>query len=355
MKWLGRRRPRTVVIGTEMAAATSAEERHQQERRDPSPLTGVGYKLAAGKFDLFRFVDAPTDDQVAAFVDSATQLQGEARADLRAALTQEDLYTLLTFARRAAVRALRGDAEQLIRGWLAVGLVDLERVNWRDAAVATGLLTYGASRTNTYHAPDLALAVPSPAMAKLLRQYSQSSSDGLAVWGYREVQTSAGPSLVEDYGHEYRPTVDLLAIAESLAQVLEADRYTLTGITTGTEIASAWLPAHDAATEQARKSVRACLSLSAAPRDEAADAFPTHTFLAYVAECATPDDARRIARAAAQSASSNVAELAVSHDRLCAVLIARSTVKGIASDESTDSITRFRQPARNAISKATSA
>jgi hypothetical protein len=355
MKWLRRRRPRTVVIGTEMAAARSAETRHQQHSRGPSPLGGVSYRLAAGESDLFRFVDVPVDEQVASVVVSAPTLNGQALVDLRGALTQEDLYTLLTFARRATVRALRGQTGQLLRGWLAVGLVDLERVDWRDAAVATGLLSYAAARTNTLCPPDLALAVASPATAKLLRQYSKSGASSLTVGGYREVKTRDGPSLVEDYGHAYEPTVDLLAGAELLAEVIESDHYQLTGITTGSEIASVWLPAHDAETEQARKNVGACLSVSAAPRDEAATVFPAQTFLAYIAECASSEDASRLANAAQQPASSEVAELAVWHGRLCVVVIARSTVKDVAPLESTSSIIRFRDPVRSALSKLTGA
>jgi hypothetical protein len=244
---------------------------------------------------------------------------------------------LLTFAHRVTVRALRGQTDQLSRGWLA--LVDLERVDWRYAAVATGLLSCAAARTNTLCPPDLALAVASPATAKLLRQYSKADPSGPTVGGYREVTTREGPSLVEDYGHAYEPTVDLLAVAESLAEVIESDRYQLTGITTGSEIASVWLPAQDAETEQARKNVGACLSVSAAPRGEAAAVFPAQTFLAYVAECATPENASRLANAAQQPASSEVAELAVSHGRFCVVVIARSTVKGVAPLESTSSIT----------------
>ena len=54
-----------IEIAREMAPARSAETRHQQPSRKPSPLAGLSYKLAAGEFDLLRFGDAPIDEQVA--------------------------------------------------------------------------------------------------------------------------------------------------------------------------------------------------------------------------------------------------------------------------------------------------
>jgi hypothetical protein len=353
MRWLRRRRRRTAAIGTEVAAAVAAEKRHQQVGHRPSPLAGLSYELAAGGSHLFRFVESPTDDLVAAAALGAVRLRGQELVDFRDSLTQDDLYTLLAFARRVAARALRGHADHLPAGWVAVGLVDLERVDWRDAAVAVGLLSYSTTRTNTdLQAPlEDALAVAEPGTAKVLRQYANSGEDGPAVGGYREVATAEGPALVEDYGESYSPTLDLLAVANSAARVVEADDYRVTGITTGTDIAPVWLPAADpGAVEQARERIRACLSISAAHHAEATTEFPDQMFLAYVAECATSEDATLLTQAVKQPTGSDIAALAVSHGRLCVVVIARSTVKGVPPVESTDSIERFRDPLTHALS-----
>lgn len=150
MGWLSRRRRRTAVIGAQIAAAVAAEERHQQVSRLPSPLLGLTYQLERGEYDLFRFVESETDELVALTALRALELRRQELVEFRDALTQDDFYTLLTFARRVAVRVLRGHADQLSAGWAAVGIVDLERVDWRDAAVAVGLLGYCAARTDTH-------------------------------------------------------------------------------------------------------------------------------------------------------------------------------------------------------------
>jgi hypothetical protein len=347
MGWLGRRRRKTAVIGTEMAAAVAAEKRHQLSRHGSSPLAGVRYEPAAGEYDLFRFVESATDDVIASIALDAVELRGQGLSDFRDALTQEDLYALLTFARRAAVRVLRGRTDQLTAGCAAAGLVDLARVDWRDAAVAVGLLACAANRTHTtLRAPlQAALAIAEPDTQRLLQQYANSDSDGFAVAGYREIATSTGPALAEDYGKPFDPTFDLLAVANSVVNVFEGDRYRVTGITTGTDIAPIWLPSEDPQmVEQARQSIRACLSISAAPRAQATTMFPAQMLLAHVAECAATQDAELLTKAAKRPATSDIAALAVSHDSVCVEVIARSTVKDVAPIESAASIERFREP-----------
>lgn len=78
MGWLSRRRQKTVAIGTQMAAAVSAEMRHH---------VGLSYELAAGEYDLYRFVESATDDLVAAAALAAVQLRGQELVDVRDALS----------------------------------------------------------------------------------------------------------------------------------------------------------------------------------------------------------------------------------------------------------------------------
>ncbi|MGH9250253.1 MAG: hypothetical protein ACRD0W_12125, partial [Acidimicrobiales bacterium] len=339
MRWLSRRRRKTAVIGTEMVAAVSAENRHSQVVHRPSPLAGLNYELARGQYDLFRFVESPTDDVVSAVALGALGLQGQSLVEYRDAFDQGDLYTLLSFARRVTVRALRGDTDELKAGWAAVGLVDLERVDWRDAAVAVGLLTYGATRAGADpRVLALAgLAIAEPGMRKIMRQYSESGREGLSIGGYREIATHEGPALVEDHGKPYAPTLDLLSIADSVAKVIEGHGYRATGITTGTDVALAWLPSADRGeVDQARNGVLGCVSISAAPTTEATATFPEQMVLAYVAECETPQQAEKLTRASEQPASSEIAAIAENDGRLCLIIVARSTVKGVPAIESTE-------------------
>jgi hypothetical protein len=87
-----------------MAAARVAETRHQAVPRGPSPLAGVAYRR---DLSLLRFTPVPADEFIDAFVDRFQASSREDRARQRSALTMDDFYTLLAYARRTVVRALR--------------------------------------------------------------------------------------------------------------------------------------------------------------------------------------------------------------------------------------------------------
>jgi hypothetical protein len=58
-----------------------------------------------------------------------------------------DFYTVLSYARRAAVRALRSnDAEVARRGVAALSVIDENRIDWRDLAWQAGILSYALHR-----------------------------------------------------------------------------------------------------------------------------------------------------------------------------------------------------------------
>lgn len=353
MRWLRRQKSREVVLGTQLAAANAAEERHQKRVRPPSPLAGVAYDVQRGEFSMFRFAASATDEQVAAVALRAGELDGDELTEYRGSFTQDDLYTLLAFVRRVTVRALRGDTEDLLAGWTALGLIDVERVDWRDAAVAASLLAYGSTRAGA----DLdalvasASALSEPQMTAVLRDHAVSGGGEVSVGGYREISTAEGAALVNDYGEAYAPTVDLLGIAASVSDSIEQDRYRVTDITTGTDVAAAWLPGIDRETAEAISGrVRGCVSISAAPLSEEPSVFPEQTLLVYVAECATREDATQLAAAARQPDTSHIAEIAICTETLTLIAIARSTVRGVAPIETTASIERLRTPLTNALS-----
>jgi hypothetical protein len=102
--------PGVVVLGTELAAARAAQERHVPP--GPSPLGGVAYERAAHL--LWRWVDSAADATVAAFVHRFVAAAPDEQAVLRARLTMDDFYALMCFARRRAFAAIRtGDGALL--------------------------------------------------------------------------------------------------------------------------------------------------------------------------------------------------------------------------------------------------
>lgn len=92
-----------VVLGSQMAAAVAAEQRHL--RPGPSPIAHVAYP--AGSADMWRWVDRPEDEAMSACIRSYAAADEPDRATIRASLTMDDLHTVLLFARRRAFAAIR--------------------------------------------------------------------------------------------------------------------------------------------------------------------------------------------------------------------------------------------------------
>jgi hypothetical protein len=341
----------SAVIGTQMAAAVLAEKLHQSRPQEPSPIEGVSYEVARGELDLFRYVESPIDKRIEAVVDGAFGQGAGSVAKLRAALRQSDLYTLLTFSRRRALLALRQESPApLTSGLRALALVDLERIDWRDAAVATGLLAYAGRRTGA-QVQELVTTIcarSDPVMAEVLRRHSSVPEEGLAVGGYREIRTSQGVGLANDYGHAYAPTIDLVSIAEKIISFVEADEYRVQDITTGSDLPAVWIPAADTATQRASNNLRGCLSVSARPKTDW-HGMPDQMFSVWVAETANPNDSLAIAAAAAPKAGSEIAILGVASGPLCAVMVTRSVVMGVQPLENMESLERFRAPLQDAL------
>jgi hypothetical protein len=337
------------VIGEQTAAAVAAESRRVARVDAPSPLQGA-YE-ARGDFDLFRYVETPVDARVASVVERFAAADAQQRADLRLRLSRGDLHTLLTFARRRALYALRNrDLSSAVIGCQAVAAIELERVDRRDASMALGMLAYAAEHLDG-SASALLIDAASHAeqeLAKLMLELSNAPSHKLKRLGLREVTFSTGVGLVGDQRHRFQPTKNLLALAEQMVAVIENDTYRVTDIAVGTRLPLVWLPAgeRDVLTEASR-ALCGCVNIHARP---VADLKETnHWLLVFICEAAQAEDAALLATASQSRPSSDIAELGGSAGALCTIMVARPTMRDVTAIETADSLRRFNDPIRSIL------
>lgn len=193
--------------------------------RVPS-LRGVGYPAAANR--LWRWVDAPADAPVSAFVAGYVSADAAHRSALRAGLSPDGLTTLLTFARRRAFAALRTHrAAEALAAFDALSAIALDRIDWRDVWMVAALAAHAAERTGLDPAEAVipAAARAEPELGDLLTEVAADPVDLIGECGYREVATPAGRVLVDDDGEAYAPEADLVGVALAVAAALERDRY----------------------------------------------------------------------------------------------------------------------------------
>jgi len=339
-----------------MARAIEREESHRAATGAiTSPLAGVAYDPWSGALDLHRFVESPVDTAVGEFAASCEKLGTEAEAgEVRAALSMDDFYTLLAFARRAALASLQGrSSPSLHHGLVALTAIDQERVDLRDVSVAAELLAWAMARAGVDHAIEFQTASRrcEPGVADTLSHIANRSANELEPGMWRPVQTAAGPILAEDYFERFEPAIDLIGIAIAVRDVIEADAYRVSSLTVATELPSVWLtPTDPGAIERALERVRACVSVRGELDPTAASTARDQQLLVFLAEAGSTDDARLIAGAAVPAESHKA--LGLADGSVCCVVIANSIVAGVPAFERDGSLERFEEPLRSVLEQS---
>lgn len=348
------------VIGGEYAAASSAEQRHQDERgnQEPSPLEGIGYDFWAGHHDLLTLAPSPADEKARILVTSYQGAGAEEASRIRDALTMDDFYTLLTFARRSAVRALRTEDRELARdAVMATALIESERVDWRDILVALGLATYALRALSAD--PDgliaQARAMAEPSTAELMGRFIDVAEEDAdpAAWGYLPVETADGVGFVEHSIAEYNPTVNLIGVALQIAEVINGDAYRVSSITAAGELAPVWLPgASPSEADVAIDACRGCVTINARLEPGANARADAQQLTAFIVEAANEPAARQLNDWARPADPSSHQAVSVDHGTLMALLIARSFVQDVEPFETAESLARFRDPLDTIVAAA---
>lgn len=333
------------VIGQQMADAIGREASHRAAwSGGGSPLDGVRYDWTRGEADLLRIRDAQADAQVRDFLESTSKVSIAGVADVRGALTIDDFYTLITFAQRSAVHALRGEpSKHLGPAFTAIALVDAARVDPRDVAWAESIAAWSVQRVGLDHTDLLrdAERVGTPDTVAAMSEAVASQID-LSDWGFEEVATSSGTGLAERGFAAYAPTADLLGAALALADVIEADRYMPPTVTVASDLPAVWFRnVGNRHLDRSLRAVQATVSIGTQLRPAEAPDPERQRLLAFVSECEKPRVAAWLGTAGQKTAGDSHHVAVSTHGRWFAVLIARSIYQGTPSFETDASLQRF--------------
>lgn len=341
----------TIVLGAELAAARAREAEVRAAHPDLTSPVARMYDFWAGETDLARFVDSPTDAHVSHVVDRSLRSSDDARDRLRASLTLDDLYTVLTFSRRLAVKSLRTADVALAREALAaISLIDIDRVDWRDVPGTIELAAYAVARlggdlmAELDRLADLAQPKIEPMIAGLI---SSPGRPELRSAGYATVMSDHGFGLVDSRGGQ---TSDLGQLLVRLADAIDRDDYRTASITlTDDGVPPIWFP------ERHRQLATAVADRSSASGNVHARHRPGHPhaedqqFTVFVLQVASSDAATDLARLAQGHVDAQHASLALHEGPVFALTVARSVVMGVDNIESTASLERFREPFTSAL------
>jgi hypothetical protein len=342
---------RVIVLGQQIADAAAAERR-RGERLGPSsaPFFDPGYDSWRGDDSLISPAPSPLDGTIRELCRSYMASDDAARARLRDSLHMNDFYTLVKFARRSAVFALREQRAELAqRGIIAISMIESERVDFRDILWCVALLHHAMVKLRLdvaklfCQAAALAEAGTSGHLLRFLNQ-SDEYRDLRKSWGFDEVQTAQGVGFIAWGFQKFQPTVDLKSVAMEIAEVIARDKYR-SGVEIATEMPPFWLSGKDDSTlSRVLTGVQGGATVSGSLRP---GEFPQHEhqmLLVFIVQAADAADARLLYALAETAPSNDHAKLGLAANSLFCLIVARSFVQGVAAFETKESLARFSDP-----------
>jgi hypothetical protein len=348
-------RSREVVLGQEMAAALEAERRRLARGEGmPSSMPDEAYDRWAGELGLYDPRPVPLDEALAAYVGRFAAADRGAREEMRRATSLDQAYTLLAFARRSAVFAMRAsEPSGVVAGLTACAAIELERVDRRDVLLAVAILFQAVKRCGADAARLLgdAAAIGDDALQAITDGFlSRPEADRRLrdAWGLVEVEAPGGAGLLQWGFERWAPTVDLAAAAITVAGVISADEYQADDPLLASEMPPVWLrDAGDAALGTIIESADGTATIHGRLRPSADADHASQQLTVFLLEV-RDDDAQRLA-AMARRGSALAALLGVAVGRLFALVVARSWVEGVPSHETTDRLARLAAPLAEAL------
>ena len=344
------------VIGREMAAAQDAERRRVAGDPAPSPLPPDRYRAEGGDFGLLDIEPVALDDALTAFVREYRDASAERRSGLRDGVSLDDAYTLLTFARRASVFAIRrSDAAQVADGLNACAGIGYDRIDARDGLVALAVLHHAAVRCGSV--PEelftTAARLGEPLFARLTEGFlarPPADRDLRDWWGYIEVDGPRGPGLLGCGYEPWSPTIDLVGVSLRVATALRGDDYVIDDPQLAAQLPAVWLSASgDEQLEPILGRARGVAVVHARLRPEAYPEPHTQQLTAWVMEAQSEGDAAHLAQLA-RTPRPDDALVGLATGPLFVLVMARSVVVGVEAYEDGERLRRFEPRLRDVLS-----
>jgi hypothetical protein len=333
-----------------------ADARRREEERlaapglEESPLVGRVYDKWAGEFDLSDPKHAQLDEELAAFCRRFAASDADTRRVLRRAISMDEFYTLIAFANRCAVFAIRGrDVGPVEDGLVALAVIDPSRIDFRDAVVAINLLDHAAREIGaSAREPFMfAASVAEETMAQRIVEFiglPASERDIRTVSGFVQIETDHGAGFTRWNLERYRPNCALDRIALAVTRLFAADRYQPSSITLASSLPRVWLIQDDKQRlDGALRAIRAGASIRADLRPSDAYENRHQGLIAFIVELTDERFAQDLFRIAHQTLTKTrpFALTATAARKLFCLIIARSFVDGTSNYESDASLERF--------------
>ena len=306
------------------------------------------YDFWRGETSLIDPRPTPADEEVQRVARAFAAAPSSRRAELRDEMTMNDFYSLLTFARRASVFAMRSRDPQWIADALhGIAIIDAHRIDERDIPLTLSVVHHAAERIGieTKKRFEAAALLAEKKPAELIRSFvrgDEKYKDLRRSWGHDEIVTSAGVGIISREFSPYNPTGDLATMAVAIAHVIRDEQYEPGTVAIASKLPSAWFRTDDETGLLALlRHVRAGLTVQGHLRPEQRPLQELQTLLLFVIETENASFAEELMRIAASHPPREEARLALREKALFCMVIAQAAMDPFESNETLE---RFRAP-----------
>jgi len=329
------------------ARAAETEQQKPKNNLSQSPMPNRVYDLWHGERSLINPVKNSVDSQLSELCERFAKNDKSMRDRIRASLTEDDFYTLLTFSKRSSVFAIRErNVGHLINGLRAIAMIRLEKIDPRDILWVLSLIYHSAERTKQN--PDKlfrdAFTLSESKMSTLMVDFlkrSPQEKDLRSSWGYDEVETKNGIGFIGWEFAEYHPTYDLKLIAIDIADVIAADKYE-PDVSVATNLPATWLETNDnILLNKTLSLVQGGASIFGRLRPEVHPEQGGHILMIFLVEMADESAARTLLAISKNKRPADYAILGLAQGKLFCLIVARNFAAGVKSIETSESLSRF--------------
>ncbi len=183
---------------------------------------------ATNEIGLINPIRNDLDDQFFELATELGQLPLARRREIQASMASDTCWTLVVFAERAAVFALREEDPDKVQASFVMLAMAVNRNDPRDIIIAANRILYVADKLGVA-VPDIVrehVAISDRHTQRMIgNQFEREPNENPTPRGFRELQTRFGTGLVDGDSAPYEPKCDLLEAVIDIVELVKADEF----------------------------------------------------------------------------------------------------------------------------------
>jgi len=306
------------------------------------------YDFWRGETSLIDPRPSPADEELRGVTRAFAAAGSSRRAEMRDDMSMNDFYSLLTFARRASVFAMRSrDGQWIVDALNGIAIIDAHRIDERDIPLTLSVVHHAAERigVETKRKFEAAATLAKKKPAELIRSFvrgDEKYKDLRRSWGHDEIVTSAGVGIISREFSPYNPSGDMATLAVAIAHVVRDDHYEPSSVAIASKLPSAWFRTDDETGLLALlRHVRAGLTVQGRLRPDQRPLQEMQTLTIFAIELEDASTAEQLMRIAATHPPREEGRLAMREKELFCMVIGEAVAEA-EPFETSESLKRFR-------------